>query len=91
MLGKFLINASNLNPQRLAAKNDRVMGSWKNKIVASEFVEERARCDFDQKELASCLIGDETMSIITDAMDDMEKHPAIASCHEYYEMEPSEK
>lgn len=64
MLGKFLINASNLNPQQLAAKNERVRGSWKNKIVASEFVEERARCDFDRNELRSCLIGDETVSII---------------------------
>ena len=64
MLGKFLINASNLNPQQLAAKNDRVMGSWKNKITASEFVEERARCDFDQSELRDCLIGKETVSII---------------------------
>ena len=28
----------------------RVRGSWKDKIVASELAEERAKCDFDQKE-----------------------------------------
>jgi len=28
---------------------ERVMGSMKNKIVATEFIEERAKCDFDQK------------------------------------------
>lgn len=67
------------------------MGSWKNKITASEFVEERARCDFDREELAKCLIGEETMGIINETMDDMRDHPEIASCPEYYEMDPAEK
>ena len=31
-------------------KSTRVRGSWKDKIVASELAEERAKCDFDQKE-----------------------------------------
>ncbi len=31
-----------------AAANNRVMGSMKNKIVATELIEERAKCNIDQ-------------------------------------------
>jgi len=29
----------------------RVLGSWKNKITATELIEERANCNFNQFEL----------------------------------------
>lgn len=29
----------------------RVAGSWRDQIVATELLEERARCNFDQNEL----------------------------------------
>lgn len=92
MLSKSLQNASNVYPQKLAAEQKkRVRGSWKNKVTATEFVEERAKCDFDQKELAWSIFGPETMNIISDAMEDITKHKEIASCPEFYEMSPAER
>ena len=35
----------------------RVAGSMKNKVVASELQEERAKCAFDQKEMKLFLSG----------------------------------
>ena len=34
----------------------RIQGSWKNKIVASELIEERSNCNFDQSELLSLMV-----------------------------------
>ena len=39
--------------------NKRVLGSIKNKVVASELLEERAKCNFDQKEMKSVMLPDE--------------------------------
>jgi hypothetical protein len=33
------------------------LGSIKNKIVAEDLIEERAKCNFDQKELTIALYG----------------------------------
>jgi hypothetical protein len=37
----------------------RQAGSWKNKITATELLEERANCDFDQKDLLQGVLGKE--------------------------------
>ena len=36
----------------------RVHGSIKNKIVATELLEERAKCNFDQKAMKKIIISD---------------------------------
>ena len=48
------------------------MGSVKNKVTATELVEERANCDFDRDDLVQSILGEEVMKIIYDAQDDME-------------------
>jgi len=35
------------------------MGSWKNQIVSTEFLEERAKKDFSQEDLLKICSGDE--------------------------------
>ena len=82
MLSKSLSHIMSLNPQKLAGqKSERVMGSWKNKITATEFVEERANCDFDKEDLALSVLGEERLNIVNDVQNDMIKHPAIATPH----------
>lgn len=95
MLNKSLRNVA-VDSQKLAADTTsqpkpRVAGSWKNKITCSEFVEERAICDFDKEDLANGLYGAQFRKITRDAYQDMEDHPEIASHPSYYEMSPIEK
>ena len=42
----------------MSKQSKRVHGSMKNKIVATELLEERANCNFDQKELKNLLVSD---------------------------------
>lgn len=44
--------------EKLEGKPERVQGSWKNKITASELVEERKNCTIDKEELIKFMIGD---------------------------------
>jgi len=62
-------------------------GSVRNKIVASEIAQERARCDFDQRELGVILVGGEdTYNWLTTMYDDFGKHPELSNNLKYYEM-----
>lgn len=96
MLTKSLSSFATVGPQKLTANTqtktkERVMGSWKNKVTATELVEERANCDFDRDDLAQGLLGDELLTLVYDTQNDMKEYPAIAIDQTYYEMTPTEK
>ena len=67
---------------------NRQAGSIKNKIVATELLEERANCNFDQKELKRVFmsIPEEVQANIQRVMDDIENDPELNLTHKYYEM-----
>ena len=67
MLSKSFTNFG-VAPQKLAAntKQTRVQGSMKNGVTATELLEERAKCDFDQNDLANGLFGEELLRITYD-------------------------
>lgn len=68
------------------------MGSWKNKVVATEVLEERAKLDFDQTDLKNTVIFDpDYLEVYENARKDKVNHPAIRNTHKYYEMSPEEK
>ena len=66
----------------------RVAGSIKNKIVATELVEERKRLDFNQDEVRRVIGGDENNAFETLdlALKIMNEHPAIRNKPEFHEM-----
>ena len=66
----------------------RQAGSIKNKIVATELLEERAKRNFDQKELKLITFNmpDEIDAKWNRVVSDMETDPELALTHEYYEM-----
>jgi acyl-CoA oxidase len=65
----------------------RVPGSVKNKITATEILEERAKCDFDQKQMEIIFFHDKvTLKAYREVQDDMDKYPEIANTHKFYEM-----
>jgi len=64
----------------------KVQGSMKNKIVATELVEERNNCNFDQDELWSLYFKDpEANRIKAKAEHDVENDPIMRNTHKYYE------
>lgn len=70
----------------------RVNGSWKNKIVASDLQEERDRCAFDQEEMRVMLHGGkEAWDIQRYFFDLQKKHPQLHNHHHFFEMTPEEK
>jgi len=69
----------------------RQAGSIKNKIVAGELLEERARLDFDQQELAVNCFGKELVGCLNLQYDLMRKHPRFANSHKWYEMTREEQ
>lgn len=74
-------------------KNKRVLGDMKNKIVASELVDERANCNFDQSEMKKILMPDEVSNQIRDQVaKDIQSDPEIAwsVSEKYYEMSREE-
>ena len=69
----------------------RVQGSIKNKIVATELVEERNKCNFDQKELYYLYYADPEVLKLKDKCEhDAETDPILANTHKYYEWTPKE-
>lgn len=51
------MSQSNQNFKSAPIKEQVVHGSVKNKIVAPELIEERAKCAFDQQELKIMMMG----------------------------------
>jgi Holliday junction resolvase RusA-like endonuclease len=52
----------------------------RNKIVASELVEERSKCDFDKDERNLIFAGNkEDLDNMKKSIQDMKDHPAIAN------------
>ena len=81
-------------PQRTTqapTQKSRVMGSWKNKITATELLEERANCDFDLEDFRQALTRKEVHDVFEQAQKDMREHPTLANSPDYYEMTPEEK
>ena len=65
-----------------------VMGSWKNKIVASCLLEERDKKDFtiDHGEVFGPILNKEHYQRCADAMKFMESDPILRNTHKFYEM-----
>ena len=68
--------------------NSKVQGSIERKITATELVEERAKCNFDQSEMESFILNQspELKAKFARVYDDLENDPVLKSTHEYYEM-----
>ena len=66
-------------------------GSVKRGIVNPDLIEERQKCDFDQREMAYYLFGEELLNSIESTHDFIESHPEIQSGLDYYEMTRDEK
>jgi acyl-CoA oxidase len=65
------------------------VGSIKRNIVASDLVEERAHCNFDQDEL--CRFIDPLVENKKEFMTLVEKTPQLSNTHKFYEMTIAEK
>ena len=68
-----------------------VLGSVKNKIVASDLLEERKKCAFDQEELKVFLHGGPL--VLQKKLNYLKiiSHPELANHHKFYEMTPHEQ
>ena len=61
----------------------------KNKIVASELLEERARLNFDQEELKRIMECDpEAVRVREQAVNDIKKDPLLQPTPKFHEMTP---
>ena len=67
--------------------NPRIAGSVKNKVTATEILEERKKLDFDQKELFN-IYWDRSDNLTRRAkfIKDVEEDPKLANTHKFYEM-----
>lgn len=69
----------------------RVLGSIKNKITATDLIEERKNCDFDQEKLRVILHGGElSYKLYKDVIDEMTV-PELKNHYGFMEMDPNEK
>ena len=66
-------------------------GSLKRGIVNPDLLEERQKCNFDQKEMSSNLFGDELVGYIEQVDNFIERHPQTISGIDYFEMSREEK
>ena len=63
------------------------MGSIKNKIVASDLEEERKKCNFDQKELATLLWGGkQDYTRVKDIWGDLQSDKGLQATEKWYDM-----
>ena len=70
----------------------RVRGSVKNKIVASELAEERDKLDFNKEEIYHIFESDPTTRYVFEkSKNDLENDPKLQLSEKYYEMTPQEK
>jgi hypothetical protein len=69
-------------------KDSSTAGSVKAKIVASDLLDERKKCTFDQKELQKLLLGgEEVMKSTLETRNLILKHPAeLGNHHKFHEM-----
>lgn len=68
----------------------RVMGSIKNKVTATELLEERAKLNFDQDELYKLIFNDEaSRAVMEKSMEDL-NDDVLKSTHKYYEWTPAQ-
>lgn len=66
-------------------------GSVKRGITNPDLIEERAKCDFDTREMVITLFGQELVDYIEDTSDFHGKHPQMLTTLDYYEMSRAEK
>ena len=66
-------------------------GRVKRGIVNPDLLEERAKCNFDQRELCNYMFGKELVDYIEKVSDYVTQHPEIQSGIDYYEMSRDEK
>lgn len=67
-------------------------GSIKNKVTASEIIEERANCDFDQTQLKRFFYHSQaTIDKKEKVIHFLRTVPEIANSHHYYEMTNEER
>ena len=70
----------------------KTAGSIKNKTVAFELIAERAKCDFDQEELRTCLMGGPVnYSLTKKHFERFSKNPATRNHLNWYDLTPQEK
>ena len=71
--------------------SNRVQGSIKNNIVATELVEERSNCNFDQEELFNIYCSNpKVIEWKAKAEFDEANDPIMKNTHKYYEWSPKE-
>lgn len=66
-------------------------GSVKRGIVNPDLAEERAKCDFDQRELTAFLYGQKVVDFVKKVDDLQTKYPEIQSSVDHYEKTREEK
>lgn len=70
----------------------RVQGSWKNKITATELIEERQGLNFSKAEARELFLGSKEAVDMADKMAKMMvDHPEIGNSHHWYEMTREEQ
>ena len=63
----------------------------KDKIIATEILEERANCDFDQNDYIVTCLGPDVCEYKGKIEYDLVNCPEISNKREFYEMSPEEK
>ena len=73
--------------------NTKVQGSILRKIVASELVQERERCNFDKQELyeQAWMTNKEWRDSFDWYIKDRDSTPELQLSHEFFDMTPQEK
>ena len=66
-------------------KKQIVEGSWKRKIVSSDLLEERQKCDFDKKEAVAKLVDEKMIKETFDLLW-MQKDPILKNTHKFFDM-----
>ena len=69
----------------------RVLGSIKNKVVATDLLQERANCDFDQEKLRVILHGGELAYQLHKDFCNKLAVPEVTNHFGFMEMDPNEK
>ena len=67
-----------------------IIGSIKKGIVASDLKDERAKCNFDQKEFCNLVRGKDDVDYFKKVVATMESDPILRNSHKYYDMTRAE-
>ena len=68
-----------------------MIGSIKNQIVASDLLEERKNCNFDQAELWDLILTKKHVEYFKKIVKVMESDPLLTNSHKYYDMTRAEQ